>query len=645
MCRCCSIPNPKRAAIIGLGSGVTLGSALTPSDHRGDGARDFARGRRRRRASSRTENHRALGDPRTRLIVGDGRTHLMLGTPDLRRDRLRAVESVDGGHRVALHARVLRRRARPAGAGRRAVPVGAHLRHQQRRSAIDRRDVPVGVPGRHACGWSAMPTCCWSDRPSRSTPASPASRPRCSGPAWPRDLASVGVNGPVLGHLAVRRAGRCAEGLGRRRAAADRRPLGARVLGTAQHFRQRRATTTRRRCASWPPRVRSLPAVARALASATAEDWRDRGLMLLKADAHPAGLRRPRPRARIEPERHGGARRPAAGGRVAQQDLSTSRRCLTKLAADPSHKAAPSSRCRACSRRKGTSRRPSGFPWTMLQANPADVAALEQLASILSDVGDAGRLEPVVQRLVKEAPKNTWAHYYAASLFFIQGRLDMALQAARNAVAIDPSNAKAHNLIGACLASMGQTDAARTAFETSIKADPREPGTYANLATLELQSGKSRSRARGTSPKRSRSIRTTRPRATDSRRSLEFNSLKYRSNFVDCVARECGRATASSVCKKCHVQRAQLDREALVSPAAMTSSRLSGMRLAKFRQSKGNRFDERRSHSGVLDAVVRMCRRSVPRHCQHARGHLRGRKRRRLRKPRASPQPHGVGRA
>ena len=92
------------------------------------------------------------------------------------------------------------------------------------------------------------------------------------------------------------------------------------------------------------------------------------------------------------------------------------------------------------------------------------------------------------ERLIKEAPKNTWSHYYAASLFFIQGRLDMALQAARNAVAIDPSNAKAHNLIGASLASMGQTDAARTAFETSIKEDPREAGTYANLATLELQS-------------------------------------------------------------------------------------------------------------------------------------------------------------
>jgi Flp pilus assembly protein TadD len=131
----------------------------------------------------------------------------------------------------------------------------------------------------------------------------------------------------------------------------------------------------------------------------------------------------------------------------------------------------------------------------LLRSNPADVPALEQLASILSDLGDADRLQPVVQRLVQEAPKSSWAHYYAASLFFIQNRLDLALQAARNSVAIDPANAKAHNLIGACLASMGNTDAARTSFETSLKADPKEPGTYTNLATLELQAG-NRDRAR-----------------------------------------------------------------------------------------------------------------------------------------------------
>ncbi len=52
-----------------------------------------------------------------------------------------------------------------------------------------------------------------------------------------------------------------------------------------------------------------------------------------------------------------------------------------------------------------------------------------------------------------------------------------------------PAHAKAHNLIGACLANMGRRDEARTAFETSLKADPRESGTYTNLANLELQSG------------------------------------------------------------------------------------------------------------------------------------------------------------
>ena len=186
---------------------------------------------------------------------------------------------------------------------------------------------------------------------------------------------------------------------------------------------------------------------------------------------------------------------------------------LQTLAADPSHNAA-NSRCPACWRRKATSKPRSESRLNNSRPIPPTSPALEQLASILSDVGDASRLEPVVQRLVKEAPKNTWAHYYAASLFFIQDRLDLSLQAARNAVAIDPANAKAQNLLGACLASMGQNDAARAAFESSIKADPKEPGTYTNLATLELQTGQPRSRAevlrRGTDDRSEQPGRTRR---------------------------------------------------------------------------------------------------------------------------------------
>ena len=51
-----------------------------------------------------------------------------------------------------------------------------------------------------------------------------------------------------------------------------------------------------------------------------------------------------------------------------------------------------------------------------LQPDPGNVPALEQLASILADIGDAERLAPVVARLRTEAPESTSAHYYAATL-------------------------------------------------------------------------------------------------------------------------------------------------------------------------------------------------------------------------------------
>ena len=54
---------------------------------------------------------------------------------------------------------------------------------------------------------------------------------------------------------------------------------------------------------------------------------------------------------------------------------------------------------------------------------------------------------------------------------------------------VNPQNAKAHNLLGACLASLGQRDQARDAFQASITANPRDPATYSNLATLELEAG------------------------------------------------------------------------------------------------------------------------------------------------------------
>ena len=96
-------PAPRRAAILGLGSGVTLGSALRHPLERAD-VLEISPEVVQASRFFEPENSRALADPRVRLIVGDGRTHLMLSRESLRRHRLGALQPVDGRHRVALHA-------------------------------------------------------------------------------------------------------------------------------------------------------------------------------------------------------------------------------------------------------------------------------------------------------------------------------------------------------------------------------------------------------------------------------------------------------------------------------------------------------------------------------------------------------------
>jgi len=242
--------------------------------------------------------------------------------------------------------------------------------------------------------------------------------------------------------------------------------------------------TTLREVAGRSPKPAS---VAAAEQGATAAQHRNRGLMFLKSDAHRPAYDDFMRALAIQPDDpvslDGLTRAAAAASR-----LDDAKAVLTRLASAPANSPAKLALSKVLAS-QGAVDDAVRIPFSLLQADPGNVPALEQLASVLSDVGDAARLEPVVARLVAEAPKNAWAHYYAGSLFFMQNRLDMAAQAARNAVSLDPRNAKAHNLLGACLASMGQTDAARTAFQASLEADPREPGTYTNLATLELQAG------------------------------------------------------------------------------------------------------------------------------------------------------------
>jgi spermidine synthase len=477
-------PNPARAAILGLGSGVTLGSALrhpltaaTVIEISPDVV-----------AASRffeTENHQALADARTRLIVGDGRTHLMLGD-----ETYDVIVSEPSNPWMAGIASLFTREFFE-GARHRLAPGGilCQWAHTYDISNADLRSIVATFLSEfpHGTLWlvgEADVLLVGSNEPLDARIAGMAAamqRPRVG-----EDLASVGVKQAFsVTSLFVAQGDAL-------RAWANGAPLqtdnrsalefsGPRsIFGAA---RDDNASALRELAASSP----KPPAVAAALSSVTATEWRDRGLMFLRADAfQPAydDLTRALEASPDDVAALDGLVRAAASlNRIADAQAF-----LTRLSADPARMPARLALSRVLTS-QGNIDAALRIPFEILQANPSNVPALEQLASVLADIGDAGRLEPVAQRLLQEAPKNAWAHYYSASLFYLQDRPVAALQAARNAVAIDPTHAKAHNLIGACLAGTGERDAARAAFETSIRLDPKEPGTYANLGTLELQSG------------------------------------------------------------------------------------------------------------------------------------------------------------
>lgn len=477
-------PSPKRVAILGLGSGVTLGSALTHpieaatvleiSPEVVDASRFFT-----------AENHGALNDPRTRLIVGDGRTHLMLG-----RESYDVIVSEPSNPWMAGIASLFTREFFD-GAKARLAPGGilCQWAHTYDISNDDLRSIVATFLTAFPDGSMWMV----GDADVLLIGATGSLDERVTGvaAAWQRpgvaaDLASVGAVDPfaVTSLFVAQGEALRAWTTGAPLQTDDRSRL--EFSGPRNIFGLSRDDNAAalRELAAGSPRP---PAVTAAEAAATAKNLRDRGVMFLRSDAHRpayADFARALDMEPNDPASLDGLVRAAA----ALTRIDDAKAMLTRLASVPTNTAAKLALSKVLAS-QGAVDEAARIPLGVLQSDSGNVPALEQLASILSDTGDATRLEPVVARLVAEAPKSTWAHYYAGSLFFMQNRLDLAAQAARNAVSLDPGNAKAHNLLGACLASMGQADAARAAFEASLKADAREPGTYVNLATLELQAG------------------------------------------------------------------------------------------------------------------------------------------------------------
>ncbi len=477
--------------IIGLGSGVTLASALVHpvaaadvveiSPNVVEASQFFA-----------DENHHALYDSRTRLILGDGRSHLALST--------------------ARYDVIISEPSNPWMAG-----VAALFTREFFTAARDRL-----APGGIICQWAH--TYDISEADLRSVVRTFATVfPQ--GTMWlvgNGDLLLVGSVAGLDSRLDNIQTGWSLPGVATDLADVSMRDpfalLSMFVGGPAelQTYGGTAATQTDDRMALEFSGPRALNGAAAATNTATlralleghrtpstidrvrltagARQWRDRGAMMLGAGAYEVAYQDFQTASRLDPtdlDALSGMVRTA----VPLHREADAAMFFASLAA--ANKATPAPRI-ALSKLEGAT---GAFAAAVAAAKdgclvePIQPEAFDQLASLYADVGDAANLDAVVDDLQRRFPARATTKYYEAASRFLHGDLPGAAILAQQSIEMEPKDAVSHNLLGAIRASLGQSDQARAAFEAALRLDARDSATYTNLGLLELSSGNHRKAA------------------------------------------------------------------------------------------------------------------------------------------------------
>ncbi|MBP7778112.1 MAG: fused MFS/spermidine synthase [Acidobacteria bacterium] len=479
-------PNPKTVAVLGLGSGVTLGSALTHPVERADileispevveASRFFE-----------PENGAALRDPRTRLILGDGRTHILLG-----RTQYDAIISEPSNPWMAGIAALFTQEFFEA-AKARLTPGGVLCQwaHTYDISGDDLKSIVATFASvfPDATLWlvgdgdilligsnqSLVPqVAALPDRLAARTQAA-------------ANLAGVGVKDAfaLISLLVAEGPGVATFSRGAQYQTDDHAPV---------EFTGPRAVFSR----GGPDNSAALRALAaeqpvavavEARRQASPASWRDRGWMLYEASAPAAAWADFETAVRLDPRDTRALEGLVRAAGLAGKQGETLR-ALQNAAAPLDHLEAQVALSRFLAS-GGRLDDAAQVAFAAAERQPSSLPALEQLASVLADVGDRERLLPVVTRLRTIAPTSDVARYYSASLLFMEGQTALAIGEAQALVTASPTHAKGFNLLGAALATAGRRDEAREALQASLKADARDPSTYTNLALLELEGGNS----------------------------------------------------------------------------------------------------------------------------------------------------------
>ena len=472
-------PNPRRVCVIGLGSGVTLGASLTHPVERVDVV-EISPEVVEASSFFAAENHNALNDPRTELIVGDGRSHLLLST-----GQYNVIISEPSNPWMAGVASLFTREFFLA-ARARLAPDGILMQwaHTYSITDADLRSIVATFISVFPEGsaWLVAE----SDLLLVGATGPIAALEDGIAAAWSRpgvaaDLDEAAVRDPfsVLS-LYVAGGGELHHYAGDALVQSDDRLLLEYSAPRAVYGVFQRANVERLR--ELERTARQPPAVAHARAHATPAERRNRGLMQLKAgavDLAYADLREAVMKAPSDAEALNGLARAAA--RLGR--LDETEKMLSEIGTVPA--LVELSFLRAVLGRVDEA---IGAARDAVVRNPTDRSALVQLASMYADAGDEDALVQLIELVEQARVDRAVLLYCQMRLAYLRDDFQEAVQLGEALVELDPADVKVHNLLGSAYAALGRYDRARQALEASLQMTPTDPGVLVNLGTVALRS-------------------------------------------------------------------------------------------------------------------------------------------------------------
>jgi spermidine synthase len=480
--------NPRSVYIIGLGSGVTLGAALRHPIERAD-VSEISPEVIAASAYFSKENHDAPRDRRTRLIVGDGRSHLLLSG-----ERYDVIVSEPSNPWMAGVSTLFTREFFQA--ARAHLQPGGILcqwAHTYNISDADLRSIVDTFLSTFPDGsaWlvgSSDLLLIGSTSPLRALDAGIDA-------AWNRpgvaeDLAQVEVSDP-FGILTLF----IAHGRDLQQYAADaavqtddRLPLEY-SAPRAIYGRYQTNNVDQLRMAA--AHAALPPAIARVRASADAASWRNRAAMLMKADAPELAFQDYGEALRLSPE-DPDALAGYVGAAAASGHLEAAEKYLrSRIAAtDTATLNVELSRVLAA---RGDLDRAAVVAQHGAALDPSNEHALDQLVTVLADNRNDAALEQLVTLLVRTGATRPVTLYAQMRLAHLRGSFAQAAAFGERLTSTETPEddaARNSNLLGLAYDGLGDRDRARQAFQASLQRAPRAPAVLMNLGLTESKAGR-----------------------------------------------------------------------------------------------------------------------------------------------------------